>query len=64
MQTLPTHAQPDSPAFTENRAAMQALVDELRGRLAQVREGGGPAAREKHRARGKLPARDRIERLL
>jgi len=43
---------------------MRELVDELRERLARVREGGSPAAREKHIARGKLLARDRVDRLL
>src|SRR5205823_3293469 len=55
---------PNSPAFAENARAMEALVGELRERLRQVRQGGGAAAREKHTARGKLLARDRIERLL
>jgi 3-methylcrotonyl-CoA carboxylase beta subunit len=40
------------------------LVDELRERLARVREGGSAAARDKHTARGKLLVRDRIDRLL
>jgi 3-methylcrotonyl-CoA carboxylase beta subunit len=43
---------------------MRQLVDELRERLAQVREGGSPASRERHTARGKLLVRDRVDRLL
>jgi 3-methylcrotonyl-CoA carboxylase beta subunit len=43
---------------------MRKLVDELRERLARVREGGSAAARERHTARGKLLARDRVDRLL
>ncbi|HEU0287538.1 MAG TPA: carboxyl transferase domain-containing protein [Nocardioidaceae bacterium] len=43
---------------------MREQVDELRERLVRVREGGSPAAREKHIARGKLLARDRVDRLL
>jgi 3-methylcrotonyl-CoA carboxylase beta subunit len=43
---------------------MRELVDELRERLARVREGGSPAARDKHTARGKLLVRDRVDRLL
>ncbi|CAN5229281.1 carboxyl transferase domain-containing protein [soil metagenome] len=46
---------------------MQALVDELRERLAAVRQGGAggsDAARRKHLDRGKLLARDRVDRLL
>src|SRR5262249_14697697 len=47
-----------------NREAMEALVAELRGRLEQVRRGGGEAAGTRHTARGELLARDRVERLL
>ncbi|TMM20839.1 MAG: methylcrotonoyl-CoA carboxylase [Actinobacteria bacterium] len=43
---------------------MEELVAELRQRTAQVARGGGEKALEKHRARGKLTARERIDRLL
>ncbi|HEV8320921.1 MAG TPA: carboxyl transferase domain-containing protein [Myxococcota bacterium] len=43
---------------------MEGLVAELRARLARAREGGGAKYVERHRARGKLFVRDRIERLL
>jgi 3-methylcrotonyl-CoA carboxylase beta subunit len=43
---------------------MRALVDELRARLATVRLGGSESARRKHLDRGKLLARDRVDRLL
>jgi acetyl-CoA carboxylase carboxyltransferase component len=43
---------------------MTALVNELRERTARVREGGGPAYLERHRQQGKLPVRERIDRLL
>jgi 3-methylcrotonyl-CoA carboxylase beta subunit/propionyl-CoA carboxylase len=64
MDVLDTHIQPDSQQFADNRAAMTALVAQLRERLARVREGGGPKYLERHRAQGKLPARERIDRLL
>jgi len=53
-----------SEAFEQRRARMEALVVELRERTEQVARGGGPAALEKHRSRGKLTARERIDRLL
>ena len=53
-----------SDAFDERRARMEALVGELRERTAQVARGGGEKALEQHRSRGKLPARERIDRLL
>src|SRR5688572_15197991 len=40
------------------------LSAELRERLAAAREGGGERARERHRERGKLPVRERIDHLL
>ena len=43
---------------------MRDLVDELRQRLATVRQGGSEAARTKHTDRGKLLVRDRVDRLL
>jgi acetyl-CoA carboxylase carboxyltransferase component len=51
-------------AFGERRARMEALVGELRERTAQVARGGGEKALEKHRSRGKLTARERVDRLL
>src|SRR5690348_10924476 len=43
---------------------MEALVAELRERNLRVTRGGGEKALEKHRSRGKLTARERIDRLL
>jgi 3-methylcrotonyl-CoA carboxylase beta subunit len=64
MDVLETHIQPDAAEFRENRSRMTALVEELRGHLARAREGGGPKYLERHREQGKLPVRDRIDRLL
>src|SRR5918995_1646295 len=43
---------------------MRELVDDLRARLARVRQGGSESARKKHTDRGKLLVRDRVDRLL
>ncbi len=43
---------------------MRELVAELHERLAQARQGGSAAARDKHTARGKLLVRERVDRLL
>ena len=43
---------------------MAQLVAELRERTALVALGGGEASVERHRSRGKLPARERINRLV
>jgi acetyl-CoA carboxylase carboxyltransferase component len=50
-------------AFARRRGRMEELVAELRERTAQVARGGGEKAVERHRSRGKLTARERIDRL-
>ena len=50
--------------FARRRERMQALVDELRERTAQVAAGGGERAVARHRGRGKLLARERVDRLV
>jgi acetyl-CoA carboxylase carboxyltransferase component len=50
--------------FARRSERMEALVAELRERTGFVARGGGEKALERHRSRGKLPARERIDRLL
>src|SRR5437764_4912688 len=64
MLPLDTHVDPADATFQTNRQRMQQLVDDLRQREATAREGGGPKYLERHRKQGKLPARDRVARLL
>src|SRR5882672_8866125 len=64
MQRLPSRVRTDSPDFTANHDKMTALVAQLRERIAKAREGGGPRYVQRHREQGKLPARERIDRLL
>jgi acetyl-CoA carboxylase carboxyltransferase component len=52
------------PSTERNAAGMLALVEELRAHLARVREGGGKTATDRHHTRGKLTARERIDRLV
>jgi acetyl-CoA carboxylase carboxyltransferase component len=61
---LTTHLDPTSEGFAVNDAAMRALVEDLRRRLDDTRRGGGEAATRRHRERGKLTARERIDRLI
>jgi acetyl-CoA carboxylase carboxyltransferase component len=51
-------------AFARRRERMEELVAELRERTAAVSRGGGEKAVERHRSRGKLTARERIDRLV
>ena len=53
-----------SDEFSHRHERMAALVAELRERTAEVARGGGEKAVERHRSRGKLTARERIDRLL
>ena len=53
-----------SAEFRENAAWMRGLVEELREREAVVRDGGGQRSVDRHHSRGKLLARERIERML
>src|ERR671916_3016513 len=50
--------------FTRRSERMEALVCELRERTGLVARGGGERALERHRSRGKLTARERIDRLV
>src|SRR5262245_47143183 len=50
--------------FERRRAAMEQLVAELRERTTRVAAGGGEKAVERHRSRGKLTARERIDRIV
>jgi 3-methylcrotonyl-CoA carboxylase beta subunit len=61
---LKSQVNPRSADFQANQAAMQALVADLRAQAARVAVGGSQKAVEKHRARGRLLARERIDLLL
>lgn len=50
--------------FQANRAANLQAIDELQQRLARVRMGGGERAQQRQRERGKLPVRERIDRVI
>src|SRR3954447_11638818 len=57
------HATRDE-GFERRRERMEGLVAELRTRSAHVAAGGGEKAVARHRERGKLTARERIDRLV
>jgi acetyl-CoA carboxylase carboxyltransferase component len=61
---LTSQVERESEEFSRRRMRMEELVAELRGRTAQVAGGGGEKATERHRSRGKLTARERIDRLV
>jgi acyl-CoA carboxylase subunit beta len=55
---------PKAPTYTEAADAMAAKLAEIDGELAKALGGGGPKYVERHHARGKLTARERIELLV
>jgi acetyl-CoA carboxylase carboxyltransferase component len=54
----------DAEEFARRHERMGELVAELRERTAQIARGGGEKATERHRSRGKLPARERVDLLV
>jgi acetyl-CoA carboxylase carboxyltransferase component len=63
MAVLETGVERDE-VFERRHERMEGLVAELRARTAQVAQGGGEKATERHRSRGKLTARERVDRLV
>src|SRR3954451_8688617 len=61
---IASHLDAGSDEFLRNREHMRGLVAELDGHLERARAGGGETAVERHHARGKLLARERIQRLV
>jgi acetyl-CoA carboxylase carboxyltransferase component len=64
VQKISSSVRPSDPEFQANAAAMRALVHDLRDHLNRLEPAGGPAnAIERHVERGKLPVRQRLEKL-
>ncbi len=64
MSTLTTQLNTRSAEYVANREAILSQVEDLRMLLAEVHQGGGRKAQERHVSRGKLLPRDRIDELL
>src|SRR5262245_51895526 len=64
MAVLGTRVDPRSEAFRVNREGMLARLVEIDALLEKARSGGGEKYVARHRARGKLLPRERIELLL
>ena len=64
MTILKSQVNPRSAEFRANAERMSALVQDLKEKVAIVRQGGDAAAREKHLARGKLLPRERVMNLM
>ena len=61
---IESNQQTTSAEFIKNAAAMNAFVQNWKKDLARIKLGGGEDAIKKHKSRGKLTARERIEALV
>ncbi|MEL7448555.1 MAG: carboxyl transferase domain-containing protein [Pseudomonadota bacterium] len=64
MSQFSTSVDTRSDEFRANTDQMAGVVGDLKAQVAMAAAGGGEAARERHRSRGKLLPRERIEVLL
>jgi acetyl-CoA carboxylase carboxyltransferase component len=64
MPVLPDRVDREAPEFASRRESLHALLAEHDAELAKANLGGGERYVERHRTRGKLLARERIEALL
>ena len=64
MPVLGTSVDPSSETYQTNRAALLELIAEHDEQVALAIAGGGERYQARHRARGKLLARERIELLV
>jgi 3-methylcrotonyl-CoA carboxylase beta subunit len=64
MQPLASHIDVNSNEFHVNAEFNRGLANELKKRVEKARLGGGEDAVKKHKARKKLPPRERIEKIL
>src|ERR1041385_8274622 len=60
---LTTRVDPTSSRFEANMRYMADLVSAVRNEEEQIREGGGQKAIENQHSKGRLTARERIQRL-
>ena len=63
MFRIESKVDPKSAEFESNRARMLEAVEEFRERLERVALGGPESQRERHKKRGKLLVRERLEKL-
>jgi len=64
MTVLKSKVNVRDAAFEENRGHMQAQVDDLRQLVEHIKQGGGEKYQQRHKARGKLLPRERLDALL
>ena len=61
---IETHIDTSSEDFKKNRLALLEQVQKWRALAEKAKLGGGEEAMKKHKSRGKMTARERIENLI
>ena len=64
MSTIESEINSRSQEFIENSEHMQGIVQDLQTQTERIKGGGGERYRERHKSRGKLLVRDRIDALI
>lgn len=64
MAVINTQIDKNSDLFKQNFSHMEGLVQSFKEKVEQVKLGGGERSLEKHKSRGKLTARQRIQTLV
>ncbi len=64
MEQIPSQVNLNDAEHQANRSAMDEIMGEYRAVMSKTMLGGGPEAIAKHKSRGKLPTRDRIDAVL
>ena len=64
MKQLESSISASSPQFLENKDYMQNVIAEWQAIESKIKQGGGEKAIARHKDRGKLTARERVEALI
>jgi 3-methylcrotonyl-CoA carboxylase beta subunit len=64
LEILDSHIQVSSADYIENTKSMESFIQKWRNTVTQVKLGGGADAIARHKSRGKLTARERIDKLV
>ncbi len=64
MFTIDSAIRSDDASFTQNKVIYDEIISTFQQRLKNILKGGTETAREKHKARGKLLVRERIDLLV
>ena len=63
MYRIESKVRPTNPDFQDNYRHNSEKLAEFRERLAKIKQGGPPKSIQKHKSRGKLTARERLDKL-